>query len=363
MINQIRLLMVTSEWPTPDHPHYVPFLVRQVEFLRRAGVAVDVFSFRGAKKPVNYLKAWNRLRRQLKNGQYDLLHAQFGQSAILPWPKRLPLVVTFHGCDIQGVKGSDGHPTLAGRILQRLCQLIATRADAVIAVSERLRSFVPAAVPVSVIPLGLDFDLVPAVSQQEARRQLGLPLTERLVLFVGNPEETVKRYGLAQQAVEILNQTLSATLITGWGKPNKQILLMMIACDVLVLTSIQEGSPTVVKEALACNLPVVSLDVGDVRQRLNGIAGCEVCADDQPHTIAASLERVLRNGARIRGREEVQDLDEKLITEKVIRIYQSVLTRSARNKAVGAKLHRPTAGKQAARQPNNLFPPELNPYE
>jgi glycosyltransferase involved in cell wall biosynthesis len=233
----------------------------------------------------------------------------------------------------------------------------------VIAVSERLRSFVPAAVPVSVIPLGLDFDLVPAVSQQEARRQLGLPLTERLVLFVGNPEETVKRYGLAQQAVEILNQTLSATLITGWGKPNKQILLMMIACDVLVLTSIQEGSPTVVKEALACNLPVVSLDVGDVRQRLNGIAGCEVCADDQPHTIAASLERVLRNGARIRGREEVQDLDEKLITEKVIRIYQSVLTRSARNKAVGAKLHRPTAGKQAARQPNNLFPPELNPYE
>ena len=335
MVEQIRVLMVTSEWPTPEYPHYVPFLVRQVEFLRRTGVAVDVFSFRGAKKPINYLKAWKRLRRQLKNGNYDLLHAQFGQSALLPWPKRLPLVVTFHGCDIQGVKKPDGRPTLAGRILQRLCQLIAIRADAVIAVSERLRRFVPAAVPVSVIPLGLDFNLVPVLSREEARRQLGLPLTGPLVLFVGNPEETVKRYPLAQRAVEVLNETLSAALIVGWRRPNQEILLLMTACDVLVLTSIQEGSPTVVKEALACNLPVVSLDVGDVRERLEGIEGCEVCADDQAQTIAASLERVLRNGESIKGRERISDLDERLITEKVVRIYESVLARSARREAVG----------------------------
>ena len=335
MIDQIRVLMITSEWPTPEYPHYVPFLVRQVEFLRRAGVSVDVFSFRGAKKPINYLRAWKRLRRQIKNRDYDLLHAQFGQSALLPWPKRLPLVVTFHGCDIQGVKGPDGHPTLAGRFLQRMCQLIAIRADAVIAVSERLRRFVPAARPVSVLPLGLDFDLVPVMSREEARRQLDLPLTERLVLFVGNPEETVKRYGLARRAVEILNEKLSATLIVGWRRSNREILLLMTACDVLVLTSIQEGSPTVVQEALACNLPVVSLDVGDVRQRLEGIAGCEVCGDEQAQTIATSLERVLRIRERINGREAIADLDERLLTQKLIRIYKSVLSRNAYRETVG----------------------------
>jgi len=328
MVETVRVLMLTSEWPTPEHPHYAPYLVRQVEFLRRAGIFVEVFSFRGARKPGNYLKAWRRLRRTLKEGKYDLIHAQFGQSALLPWPKRLPLVVTFHGCDIQGVKGPDGNATLAGQILQKLCQFVARKADGVITVSERLRKFVPASVPVSVIPLGLDFDLIPKITSGEARARLGLPPDERLVLFVGNPEETVKRFSLARQSVGILNETLPARLIVGWKRSNEEILLLMKACDVLVLTSIQEGSPTVVKEALACNLPVVSLDVGDVAERLSGIAGCEVCSDDQPHTIAASLKRILISGERVNGREAVQDLDERLITARVINIYRSVMRKS-----------------------------------
>jgi glycosyltransferase involved in cell wall biosynthesis len=96
------------------------------------------------------------------------------------------------------------------------------------------------------------------------------------------------------------------------------------------MTSIQEGSPTVIKEALACNLPVVSLAVGDVPQRLQGIAGCEVCADDRPETIASSLERVLLKGVRISGREAVSNLDERLLTEKLVDIYQSVLPKKKR---------------------------------
>jgi len=328
MVEQIRVLMLTSEWPTSEHPHYAPYLVRQVEFLRRAGIFVEVFSFRGARKPINYVKAWRSLRRTLKEGKYDLIHAQFGQSALLPWPKRLPLVVTFHGCDIQGVKGPDGNPTRAGQILQKLCQVVARNADAVITVSERLRKFVPPSVRVSIIPLGLDFDLIPKITAGEARARLGLPPDERLVLFVGNPEETVKRLSLARRSIEILNETLPTRLIVGWKRSNEEILLLMTACDVLVLTSIQEGSPTVVKEALACNLPVVSLDVGDVAERLSGIVGCEVCSDDKPHTIAASLKRILISGHRIKGREAVQDLDESLIAERVINIYRSVMTKS-----------------------------------
>src|SRR5256885_8077140 len=90
----------------------------------------------------------------------------------------------------------------------------------------------------------------------------------------------------------------------------------MNACDALVLTSMQEGSPNVVKEALACNLPVVSVPVGDVAQRLRGVEGCELCADDRPETIAAALERVLRRGQRSAGREAVQDLDEGTLTQE-----------------------------------------------
>jgi teichuronic acid biosynthesis glycosyltransferase TuaC len=325
MNRPLRVLMVTSEWPTAERPFDVSYLVRQVDFLRRAGVEIEVFSFRGARKPMNYLRAWKRLQTRLRQESFDLVHAQFGQSALLAVPRSLPLVVTFHGCDIQGVKDEAGRPTLGGRFLQQLCRLIARRADAVIVVSERMKQFLPSSVAAPIIPIGLDLDTIPTMPRDVARRELGLPLDERLVLFVGSPTEPVKRYPLAQQAVAALNRTMPATLVLGSGRPHREILVLMNACDALVVTSIQEGSPGVVKEALACNLPIVSLNVGDVPMRVKGIAGCEICADERPETIAASLERVLTRGERIRGREAVQELDEPVVAEKVIAVYRSVL--------------------------------------
>ena len=325
MTTPLRVLMVTSEWPTAERPYHAPYLKRQVDFLRRGGIDVDVFAFRGARKPLNYLRARRRLQAQLSAHRYDVVHAQFGQSALLVWPRRIPLVVTFHGCDLQGVKRPDGRMSASGWILQRLCRAIGRRADAVIVVSDRMRQFLPPSVQAPVIPTGIDFDTVPRITTEEARRQLGLPLDERLVLFVGNPNEPVKRHHLAEAAVTCLGRTLAARLIVGWGRQPAEILLLMTACDVLVVSSIQEGSPGVVKEALACNLPVVSVDVGDVPTRLAGVEGCEVCTDDSPATIAAALARVLARGARINGRERVRELDERVLASRVIAIYQSIV--------------------------------------
>ncbi len=336
MDKPIRVLVIASEWPTPEHPYRAPYLVQHVNFLRRAGVEVDVFPFRGARRPMNYVRARRDLLHHMREHQYDLVHAHFGQSALLPWPKRLPLVVTFHGCDIQGVKRPNGRMSWGGAFLQKLSQLVALRADAVILVSERMRRFVPASVYAPVIPMGLDFDLFPDMSQAEARRQLGMPPIGKQVLFVGNPEEPVKRYQLAKRAVEILNERFPARLVVGWGVLPPQIPIMMRACDVLVMTSIQEGSPCVVKEALACDLPVVSLNVGDVPVRLDGVEGCEVCADERPETIAASLERVLRRGRRVRGREAVLNLDERLLAEQVIGVYRAVLAKTSGARRAGA---------------------------
>jgi glycosyltransferase involved in cell wall biosynthesis len=331
MSEPIRVLMVTSEWPTPERPFAVPFIEQQVDFLRRAGVHVDVFSFRGSQNPINYLKAWRRLRKEYEMGRYHIFHAQFGQSALLHWPSRLPLVVTFHGDDILGVKGADGRTTLGGRVLQRFLRFKSLRAAAVIIVSDQMRDHIPPRVPLNLLPTGVDLDSLPSMPNEEARRQLGLPLKERLVLFVGNPQDPYKRYELANQAVDILNKRLPARLILGWKKTHREILVLMQACDALVMTSYQEGSPTVIKEALACNLPIVSVAVGDVVLRLKGVEGCEVCAGSHPAIIAASLERVLRRGQRTNGRESVRELDEKVLAQKLIGIYGSILKRGVRN--------------------------------
>jgi len=115
--------------------------------------------------------------------------------------------------------------------------------------------------------------------------------------------------------------------VVTWGVSHAEMPWYMNACDAMVFTSSQEGSPNVVKEALACDLPIVSVAVGDVATRLAGVANCEVVVDDSPATIAAALERVLRNGERSSGREAVRDLDENVITQGVIGVYRAVLRR------------------------------------
>jgi glycosyltransferase involved in cell wall biosynthesis len=114
-------------------------------------------------------------------------------------------------------------------------------------------------------------------------------------------------------------------LMTGWERTHEQIAALMNACDALICTSMQEGSPNAVKEALACNLPVVSVPVGDVALRLREVSGCELCPDDRVATLAAALERVLRRGTRIDGRTAVKQLDEGVLTRRLIDIYRSVL--------------------------------------
>lgn len=323
----IRVLMITPECPSAGDVRTTHFIRRQAESLQAAGVELDVFQFPARRKLRNYANAWLRLRRAIRDRRYDLLHAQFGQSGLLALPKSVPYVVTFRGSDLLGIPGSHGRSTPTGRLLQLLSRMVARQADGVIVVSEHMRARLPQGISASVIPSGLDFDLFRCIPREEARRRLGLPLDARLVLFVGDPESARKRFTLARQAVELLNQSLAAELVLAWKVTHLEVALHMNACDALVFTSMQEGSPNVVKEALACNLPVVSVAIGDVPLRLSGIEGCELCADDRPATIAAALERVLRNPRRIEGRVVVQELDERLLAARVIGLYRSILSR------------------------------------
>ncbi|HWE22700.1 MAG TPA: glycosyltransferase family 4 protein [Myxococcales bacterium] len=323
----MRVLMITSEWPRVPWGT-AQFIARQATFLRAAGVDVEVFAFQGNANPLRYAGAWFEVRRRLAREHFDLIHAQFGQCALLALPKRMPMVITFRGDDLQGILGvRNGRVTLAGRLLRAFCRWSAHRADAVILVSAHMQRDLGNGngTPVHVVPSGLDFELFRPMPQAAARARLGLPQDERLVLFVGNPDLARKRYALARDAVALLPALPRTRLVVGWHVPHEQIPEYMAACDALVFTSSQEGSPNAVKEALACNLPVVSVPVGDVAERLEGIEGCELCADDRPETIAAALERVLARGARIAGRAAVSHLDEKLITQRVIAIYGDVL--------------------------------------
>jgi len=317
-----RVLMVTCEWPRDTWGGTAHFIVRQADFLRRAGLEVDVYDFVGARDPRNYMRAWMGVRRRLRTGRYDVVHAQFGQSALAAIPCPLPLVITLRGDDLLGaLHDTEGHVTPAGRFLSMVTRFTSRRADAVIVVAEHMKSMLDKGIEAEVIPSGLNLELFRPMPQAEARREADLPSDKKLVLFVGAPDLARKRYGLAREAVNLLAQRMPVELLLGWGVPHDRMPILMNACDALIFTSLQEGSPNAVKEALACNLPVVSVPVGDVAERLQGVTGCELCTDDKPETIAAALERVLLRGTRAGSRSAVENLDERLIAQRVIGVY------------------------------------------
>lgn len=323
-MSPLRVLLSTPEWPTPEDPQLVPFLPQQVQFLVRAGVEVEVFSFPARRNPLNYARSWFRFQRRVRTGNYDLIHAHFGQGGLVACPKHLPLVVTFHGSDLQGIVGPTGKYLWSGRILTRLSRWVAAHADASVLVSPHLAAYLPSRAYFEVIPCGLDLERFAPIPQKQARQRLGLPLDRRLVLFAGAPGNSVKRYALAQQAMAQLPTGLAADLLPLSGIAHEDVPLLMNACDALLLTSYHEGSPTVVKEALACNLRVVSVDVGDVRQRLAGLSACAVCPSD-PYVLGRALGRVLFSSAPFDGRTRVLPLSEVCIAERLIALYRQVI--------------------------------------
>jgi teichuronic acid biosynthesis glycosyltransferase TuaC len=324
----MRVLMLTSEWPTPAHPEHAPFIVRQVSFLRKQGVDVDVFPVHGRKNPAIYLRAWMKVRSQLFRGRYDLIHAQWAQAALTSLPARLPLVVTFRGSDVEGIVSERHRHTASGWLLQNISRSVARVASEAILVAARMARLLPRR-DYHVIPSGLDLDLFRPVPQSEAQARLGLEPGKRYILFAAAPGNAVKRFALARAAVECLDEGYRAELVVATGVKPALMPMYMNACDVLLLTSAHEGSPNVVKEALACNLPVVSTDVGDVRERIQNVEGCRLSASDDPRALAAALAAVLDRGKRIEGRVAVAGLDESLLTQKVIAVYERAL-RTAR---------------------------------
>ncbi len=203
-----------------------------------------------------------------------------------------------------------------------LCKMLAPLADAVTVTSlEHKRQL--GRKDAYVIPCGVDLDLFVPMPREEARQALGLPPQKKLVLFVGilRPE---KRLDVIQAAVEILHgEDENVELVAATGQPHERIPLYMNACDVLALASDYEGSPVVIKEAMACNLAIVSVDVGDVAQAIDGTEGCYICRRE-PADMAQKLKLALDRGQRTNGRRVAQRLGLDATMDSLIRVYEEL---------------------------------------
>ena len=316
----MKILIVASD----KCGHFTPFIEEQAAALQAQGCEVLRFGITG-HGAMGYLRSLPALKKCIREQQPDLIHAHYGLSCLLASMQRLvPVVSTYHGSDIH-----DPHILPLSRLAMRRSawNIFVSKTALSIAQNER---FLPSPVCLktcSILPCGVDLSAVRMVDKAAARKLLHLPPTAPLVLFAGAFDNAVKDAPLAKNAMAEL---ADAQLIELKGYSREEVFLLMQAADALLLTSRSEGSPQVVKEAMACGCPIVSTDVGDVRELTSGIAGCYVASSREPSELAALLREALRfaKNGRTDGRKRLieKGYTNDRIARQLMEIYTSVLS-------------------------------------
>ena len=321
----MKVLVISNMYPGKNS-HLGTFIKEQVKDLETKGFTI-IKVVKNREGFVAYVPFILKNVFYLLFSSYDIVHAYYGFHSALfaAIIKRRPLIITFVGSDVL----KEPLRNRAYRILQRF---VVSRSDHIIAVNSKIRNILISDLgadsnKISVISFGVDFGLFQPIPQVEARERLGFPSDKKLVLFPSSPKRMEKRFDIFKKAVELLqknNQNILPVILSNNGRPYSEVPLIMNACDVLVLTSDSEGSPTVIKEALACNLPIVSVDVGDVREVIKNATNCYICKQD-PANIAERIKLVLNEGRRTAGRNNIKDLSSKKIIRKITEVYREII--------------------------------------
>jgi teichuronic acid biosynthesis glycosyltransferase TuaC len=306
------------------------FVRRQAQSLAREGLRADLFYLGSRTSPLHLLAEFRRFRAEVARLRPAVIHAHFGTVTALFAALSsgfLPLVITYRGSDLNPAPASyRGQAKLRAACGSVFSQLAALRAQRIVCVSCNLRDRLWwRRGMVTILPSGVDPELFYPEPRALARRRLGWSDSERVVLFNAGYDGLVKRLDLAKASVERARREvpdLRLEILDG-SVPPAAIPVMMNAADCLLLTSVSEGSPTVVQEALASNLPVVSVAVGDIVERIEGVRDSTVAASDAAalgHAIANMVEPPRRSN----GRLKVADFSSRTIACQLREIYREL---------------------------------------
>ena len=303
---------------------FSPFVEEQKEALLHEGVEVIDFAHM-AHGIVNYMKWVPKVRKAIMESKPDVVHAHFGLTGLLAGLAAIgtgvPVIVTYHGCDI-----NDKKLRPFSRMAMRLAawNLFVSKRQMANAYGSEARA--AKAKKGCLMPCGINTKLFDTeqVDGEWFESKFG---NGEKVLFASDFGQEVKDPALAKAVIEDLKLKIAdLELVELKGYTREQVVTLMYKCKALLLTSIREGSPQVVKEAMACDCPIVSVDVGDVAERVDGLEGCNVVKSRDPKELAEALEKAIAFG-RTKGRERLlaDGLDNEQVAHKLIEIYKKVL--------------------------------------
>lgn len=304
----MRVLVVCSK----NSGKIAPFVTEQVDALNKLGVVTDYFTIE-QKGWKGYLNSRKDLIKKITQFEPDLIHAHFGLSGLLAnLQRKIPVITTYHGSDINNDK------------VFRFSKLAMHLSKYNIFVSQKNIDKAQVSKNFALIPCGVDTNVFYPKDKTECRKALNLDVDKKYILFAGAFENKVKNSVLAFEAVKILSVNHQIELLELKGYTREKVVLLMNAVDCCLMTSHTEGSPQFIKETMACNCPIVSTDVGDVKLNLQGLDGCFVGKTYESKEFAMLLAKVLSLNKRTNGRERILKLglDNKTVVKCLMEIYK-----------------------------------------
>ena len=307
------------------HGNKLPsYVEEQMDALQSFGIQVFRYGITG-KGIWGYLCCLPALKRAIQQHQPDLIHAHYGLSGLLAnLQRRVPVVTTFHGSDIN-------KPNVL-----RFSKIAMRLSAHNIFVSQRNIAIAQPKDKYTLLPCGVNIPKLWSEMQTQRVEQLTLNqwVREKLdagvkhVLFAGAFNNAVKDPELAKAAInELVHEGINVDLIELKGYNREQVNALMYNCDALLMTSKTEGSPQVIKEAMACGCPIVSVDVGDVAERVSGVEGCYVVSSREPAAIAEALQQALAFPGKTNGRQRILEmgLSNTQVAERLMAIYKQLV--------------------------------------
>ena len=326
----MKILIVGNNKPG----RFAPFVEEQARALQLQGCDVVFFGVQG-KGIWGYLRSLPALKHAIKQHQPDLIHAHYGLSGLLAnLQRRVPVVTTYHGSDINVPK-----VLRFSKIAMRLSAwniFVSKRNVEIASLPDCLKK------RSTLLPCGVNMTDDQLTSRAEARKALGIIDAAKIVLFAGAFNNMVKDPTLAQEAIDqcakftnglrVLNDLKdlndsALTLVELRGYTRAQVNQLMCAANCLLMTSKTEGSPQVIKEAMACGCPIVSVDVGDVAERVSGVEGCYVVSSREPRDIANALQLAMAFEGKTNGRQRIIEmgLDNEQVAKRLVEIYKQLV--------------------------------------
>lgn len=300
-----------------------PISTLQGQSLEKIGLRVTYFDVIG-KGILGYLSNLKKLSAYIKSNAPDIIHAHYSDKGILTLLTftNIPLVVSLMGSDILSVSK---YHTFLIRVCTKLW-------SATIVKSVQLSEILNSRNKVIVLPNGVDFEVFYPIDKQTAIHKLGWDSDFVNILFCSDPQRKEKNFKLAEEAIRMLKTNMQNCKVHFLKDiPISEMRLYYSAADVLLMTSLYEGSPNVIKEAMACNCPIVSTDVGDVKEVLAHTAGCYVTSCDDKDICEKILLAMQYSKQRTQGRENVKHLDSKIVADKLVSIYDNLLEKRDHN--------------------------------